>query len=357
MSSYEMSFKLRHISTATKKSGKPPSVSGTVAKAKDRLTYITREDAADEADIVLAHNGEVRAGVPRDEARAIMRKATDERAKKHRKGGVGVRLMDTLMVSLPNDATREEQRQMAEKMVGRLVGRSEAHALAAIHTDKKGNNHLHIAFLDGLEPAEYARLRNPDAKRVRRMEYGKLNEGGKPKELRKELAGIINSVARPQGRRTAEHRSFKERGVERQPQIHEGPQVQDKAHREDGASLTDRVEDRAAQNLEIIAARAGGDIGKVPSRWKRTTAFLDFWARRLGLTPPPPEKPAPEAAQRPQDKPLAREATHDQRSAREAHRTSLWKAIEQAEKGKKAARADTPSQRPKRRHRRGDVER
>ena len=335
---YEMSFKLRHLSTSTKKGGKPPSVSATVAKAKDRIAYITREDGAiEDADIILAHDGQIRRDLTRDEARSIMRQATEERAKKHRKGGVGVRLMDTIMVSLPNDATPDERRKMAGKMVGHLVGQSEAHALAAIHTDKAGNSHLHIAYLDGLETAEQARIRNPDAKRVRRMEYGKLNEGGKPKELRRELAGIINSVGKKEGRRKAEHRSFKDRGMKQQPQRHEGVQVHDKAARQGVPQLTPGAAARLDDNLTIIATRTVQAHGReapqhMPRRYMlsphlyetaqaKLSGFLSQFKPAPQLTAPGKgggllsraakwfeRKPPQEAQQRPQEAPARADA-------------------------------------------------
>ena len=60
----------------------------------------------------------------------------------------------------------------------------------------------------------------------------RLNEGGNRQEVRERIAATINAVAAPAGRRLAEVRSFKERGIDREPQRHEGPQVADKLARE-----------------------------------------------------------------------------------------------------------------------------
>ena len=108
---------------------------------------------------------------------------------------------------------------------------SEAFGMAAIHTDKRGNPHAHFLFVDGLESLDAAKARRPDAKRVRRADALRLNEGGNRQEVRERVAAAINATAAPAGRRLAEVRSFKDRGIDREPQRHEGPQVADKLAR------------------------------------------------------------------------------------------------------------------------------
>jgi hypothetical protein len=252
--------------------------------------------------LIFAHAGEINDGseVPTAELKKRMSQSIDERAKKHRKN-VGVRLSDTFIVSLPNDATAEECREMAKDMLSHLVGDSDAHALAAIHSDKERNKHLHIFFVDGQETRESALTRNPEAKRVRRRDFGQLNEGGKPKELRSKMAEIINRVGDREGRRFAEHRSFEERGIERTPQVHEGQEVQDKIVR--GDKLTDAAKDRVERNQDIIAenivAEGGNEtqqLQRVPKRW-RLPQFFDSWrSKLLGLMS---RKEVQEEAQKP----------------------------------------------------------
>jgi hypothetical protein len=294
---YELHFSMKHRNTLkARKRGRDiaeifpgfDTVAHNIKGAKANLGYIARDAARDDpADLIFAHAGEINDGseVPTAELKKRMSQSIDERAKKHRKN-VGVRLSDTFIVSLPNDATAEECREMAKDMLSHLAGDSDAHALAAIHSDKERNKHLHILFVDGQETRESALTRNPEAKRVRRRDFGQLNEGGKPKELRSKMAEIINRVGDREGRRFAEHRSFEERGIERTPQVHEGQEVQDKIVR--GDKLTDAAKDRVERNQDIIAeniAAEGGSetqqLRKLPKRW-RLPQFFDSWRSKLG---------------------------------------------------------------------------
>ena len=60
--------------------------------------------------------------------------------------------------------------------------------------------------------------------RVRRRNVLRLNELGRPKELRRELATIINEVAAERGLEGVEWRSFEARGIAKEPTTHDGPQ-------------------------------------------------------------------------------------------------------------------------------------
>lgn len=312
---YELHFSIKHRNTlkVPQKVRDSPeafpdfdSVAHNIKGAKQNLGYIARDAArADPADLIFAHAGKIKDGaeVEPGQLKKRMSQAIDERAKKHRKN-VGVRLSDTMIVSLPNDATDEECREIAWGMLSHLVGDSEAHAMAAIHSDKERNKHLHIFYVDGLETRESAKARNPEAKRVRRRDFGRQivqempvgtdgnqlkNECGKPitahGKLRADFAKIINDVGDREGRRFAEHRTFKERGIERTPQTHEGQEVQDKLAR--GDELTDASKDRVERNQEIIAANIvaeGGNenqqLRRVPKRW-RLPQFFDSWRSKL----------------------------------------------------------------------------
>ena len=146
--------------------------------------------------------------------------------------------------------------------------------------------------MDGLESIAAAKARRPDAQRVRRADALRLNEGGNRQEVRERIAATINAVAAPAGRRLAEVRSFKERGIDREPQRHEGPQVADKLAREpDRPTFTRRVYNRLKSNADALRKRlqrdtiegASIDPDDIPSRYRKGwigTALRD-WRQRV----------------------------------------------------------------------------
>jgi hypothetical protein len=191
--------------------------------------------------------------------------AVEERSKQG--GAVGRRLASTLIVSLPNDWPKAAQVEAMKRLTAHLAPPgSEAIAIGAIHRDKPHNTHMHFVVLDGLEHPDAALLRAhgrakeqvgmlpptpapPKAKRapwwqpwkreaappppppppkvdvrVRRRNVLRLNELGRPKELRRELAAIINEVAAERGLEGVEWRSFEARGIAKEPTTHDGPQ-------------------------------------------------------------------------------------------------------------------------------------
>lgn len=289
MSHYETTVRLTHISTSSKaRSGL--SVADAVGAAKAHLRYITRDDAAQPGDVIARSNGVILDGSP-DDLKAAAREAIDKRSQRHT-DAYGVRLADRLIVSLPRDATMDEQRTMCAAILSDFCGDSEAFGMAAIHTDKRGNPHAHFLFVDGLESIAAAKARRPDAQRVRRADALRLNEGGNRQEVRERIAATINAVAAPAGRRLAEVRSFKERGIDREPQRHEGPQVADKLAREpDRPTFTRRVYNRLKSNADALRKRlqrdtiegASIDPDDIPSRYRKGwigTALRD-WRQRV----------------------------------------------------------------------------
>lgn len=276
MAHYETTVSLSHISTSSKaRSGL--SVADAVGAAKAHLRYITRDDAAEDGNIIARTNGQFLDGST-DELKAAARNAIDNRSQKHT-DAYGVRLADRLIVSLPNDATITEQRQICANILEDFTADSEAFGMAAIHTDKDGNKHAHFLFVDGLESLEAAKARRPDAKRVRRADALRLNEGGNRQEVRARVAASINAVAIPAGRRAAEVRSYADRGIEREPQHHEGPQVADKTERgPDGpTALTRGVFKRLKANALALRKRleretaegASIDTDEIPARYRK----------------------------------------------------------------------------------------
>lgn len=276
MAHYETTVRLSHISTSSKaRSGL--SVADAVGGAKANLRYITRDDAAEDGNIIARTNGQFLDGPP-DELKAAARNAIDDRSQKHT-DAYGVRLADKLIVSLPNDATITEQRQMCATILEDFTADSEAFGMAAIHTDKAGNAHAHFLFVDGRESLEAAKARRPDAKRVRRADALRLNEGGNRQEVRARVAASINAVALPAGRKAAEVRSYADRGIQQEPQRHEGPQVADKLDRapDSPTALTGGIFKRLKANAVALRKRleretaegASIDADEIPARYRK----------------------------------------------------------------------------------------
>jgi hypothetical protein len=291
MSHYETTVRLTHISTSTKgRSGL--SVADAVGAAKANLRYITRDDAAQPGNIIARSNGAILDGSPAD-LKAAARSAIEARSERHT-DAYGVRLADKLIVSLPRDSTLDEQRTMCAAILTDFTRDSEAFGMAAIHTDKRGNPHAHFLFVDGLESLDAAKARRPDAKRVRRADALRLNEGGNRQEVRERVAAAINATAAPAGRRLAEVRSLKDRGIDREPQQHEGPQVADRIARvPDKPTFTRRVMARLKANVTQMRGRlerdthegASIDTDDMPPRYRKGwmgTALRD-WARRVSV--------------------------------------------------------------------------
>lgn len=289
MSHYETTVKLSHISTSTKgRNGL--SVAAAVGAATAHLRYITRDDAAQPGDVIARSNGAILDGSPAD-LKAAARAAIDARSQRHT-DAYGVRLADKLIVSLPRDATMDEQRTMCAAILTDFTRDSEAFGMVAIHTDKRGNPHAHFLFVDGLESLDAAKARRPDAKRVRRADALRLNEGGNRPEVRERIAATINAVAAPAGRRLAEVRSFKDRGIDREPQQHEGPQVADKLARQpDRNTFPRRVYARLKANADALRGRlqrdtiegASIDPEDIPSRYRKgwIGSALRDWRQRV----------------------------------------------------------------------------
>ena len=154
----------------------------------------------------------------------------------------------------------DEQRTMCAAILADFTADSEAFGMAAIHTDKRGNpTRISCSWMVS-NPSPPPRPRRPDAQRVRRADALRLNEGGNRQEVRERIAATINAVAAPAGRRLAEVRSFKERGIDREPQRHEGPQVADKLAREpDRPTFTRRVYNRLKSNADALRKRLQRD--------------------------------------------------------------------------------------------------
>lgn len=225
--SYEATINIRHISTSPK-----ARVGLTLPDAKNRATsnlrYITRSAAIWDGDIIGHSQGVTMiAENPADRiaAREMTLWALDARAAKHRPT-TGIRLADTMIISLPRDASPEHHREMVAGIVADLGGESDAWLIGAIHRDREGNPHAHLLAIDGLETEAQAKARRPNATRVRRADALRLNQGGNRQALRARIAAQINTVSEREGYRKAEVRSYEARGIERTPTHHYGPTKQ-----------------------------------------------------------------------------------------------------------------------------------
>lgn len=263
MARLELTTTFKAISTSPKarKSHSPAAATGRVKAA---ARYALRDTAAPEGEVAWAGN-RLDACPDRKAARLAFGQAVEERSNEG--GAVGRRLASTLIVSLPNDWPKAAQVEAMNRLTQHLAPPgSEAIAIGAIHRDKPHNTHMHFVVLDGLEHQSRAVLRAhgrakeqagmlppppapPKAKRapwwqpwkreaappppppppkvdvrVRRRNVLRLNELGRPKELRRELAAIINAVAAERGLEAVEWRSFEARGIAKEPTTHDGPQ-------------------------------------------------------------------------------------------------------------------------------------
>ena len=221
----ELTTRFTGISTSPQARNGGLSSSAAAGKAKANLRYICRPSAlGDDPQILTRGDFRTPAGEKvktHHQLKAAMRAAIDERSGKG--GARGIRVAEKMIFSLPNDWPQDAQREALQKIMRKMAdGSRDAKFIGTIHRDKKHNLHGHILALDGLETEDQARARRPDAKRVRRREVLRLGDRGRPKEMRRLFADVINEVAAECGLSGVEHRSFKERGLTH-PTKHEGP--------------------------------------------------------------------------------------------------------------------------------------
>lgn len=209
-------------------------VDKAAAKAKANLRYIARSTAVKKGHALGAgdmRNPDGSQVKSPSEGRAAMRKAIDARSITGGKNGK--RVAEKMIFSLPNDFAGKPAKEALRRIMQKLVGDGEAIAYGVIHTDRPDNLHCHILAVDGQESVESARKRSPNAKRVRRRDQLRMNERGRPREVRRIIAEEINAVATSYGLTKVEHQSFKDRGITREPGAHMGPQQKARLERED----------------------------------------------------------------------------------------------------------------------------
>ncbi|SFO96820.1 MobA/MobL family protein [Cohaesibacter marisflavi] len=282
MSTYHATISLSAISSdprsasnqsAIKKGGKALSTASAVSQAKAHVQYIVdpnKTDLAQEGMILAStEDGHVTTSQERRELIQSISEKLDRRTQKLQKPNRDgskkppilksrVRVMDKIIVSLPNDATLEHQAEIGRLTLSALIGDSGAFGIAAIHGDCENNKHMHIALIDGPESRDAAQKRaetrcetKPDKViRVRQGDHLRLNEAYAKRNTRLKIGEIINNVADRHGLRRAELRSLEELGIEREPQIHEGPRISQARRGDERASCISDLPPRTREALE-----------------------------------------------------------------------------------------------------------
>ena len=124
-------------------------------------------------------------------------------------------------LALPVELSRERQTELVRGYVReQFVGRGMV-ADVAMHWDKEDNPHAHVMLTmrEVLEEGFGAKVRE-------------WNERGLVREWRQRWAEHTNERLREAGcRERVDHRSFKDRGIEREPTRHEGPHVREMERR------------------------------------------------------------------------------------------------------------------------------
>lgn len=240
----ELTTTIRRVSSSPKaRSGLSPAAAAGRAVASIR--YITRSTAAEAVEWSGARLDAV-APEGRKAVKAALAEAIQERAQEG--GKQGRVIAGRFIVSLPNDWPLDARREALRRVCAHLAPPgSDALAMGALHNDKPDNPHMHILAVDGLESLESAQARatarrktkskaamaeaaktgehpNMPKTRARRRDALRLNELKRPKELRRDIAAILNDIAQREGLEGVEWRSFAERGITRPATKHDGPE-------------------------------------------------------------------------------------------------------------------------------------
>lgn len=291
----ELTTRFTGITTSIAARGGGVSARDASRAAAAHIAYIDRPSAKGERAV---------SGLPGDdpeEHRAVLRRMARARAKKGGKNGA--RVLEKGIVSLPNSWPSKGRQEACRRIAAHLApAGSEAAALVVTHRDKRGNEHIHFAAVDGRESVEAARARRPKAKRVRRAQVIRMTEGGRPKTLRRELATLLNEIADEHGLDGVEWRSFDARGITRKPSIHDGPQKRARHIKEDDAAsleawLSAGIKDPGEDFLATLPPqlRPGHEAlrpAASPSP-SQPGSMLTAGATADRQAPPPPEAPDP----------------------------------------------------------------
>jgi len=266
------------------------------------LRYIDRESAVEFRAMRGLHA--VDHDAQKAELRAHFRAAAATGAARE----TGARIAEKMIISLPADWDPETRQIGLERLLDHIAPKgSDVRAFGVVHDDKPSNPHIHIIAQDGDESKASARARAAaeGRKRARRQRVLRLGEKHRAKELRAEIAAVLNAVADERSGSRVEHRSFKERGIEdKSPFWHEGPERRARGARENDLDtwlgLDPRIDDVMLHNAaerrwrtDLAAARRAeaaspADLVQAALDRDAAAAERDGW----DLSPPAATGPA-----------------------------------------------------------------
>lgn len=233
----ELTTTFRNISTA---GGRAPS--DAAASACAHLRYIDRGPAVEFRATSNIAGADLKA------QRADLRQAFRQIAEKG--GKRGSRVAEKFVISLPNSWSADDRAEILRRLVEHIAPPdSDAKAWGVVHKDRPENRHIHIVAIDGAESRQDAVARKeagdwrrhpertqsadeavlgatrPPRTRIVRRNVIRLGDKTRAKEVRSEIAGVINQLAAERGLERVEHRSFAERGLEGPAMVKEGHTV------------------------------------------------------------------------------------------------------------------------------------
>lgn len=237
-----------------------------------------------------------------------------------------------IMVALPREFDARERFRALEDFISWNITANGYACTYAIHTDKDGRNpHAHILVANRrIDPktgrwaaksrSEFALDANgrripvidPDTGRQKigarnRKVWKRVNVSNNPldskeflERLRREWADSCNALL--PGYAVIDHRSFKARGIERIPTIHEGYASREMEKRGGRGDLCE--ENRRIQALNRLLDALRAMIGRLSDQ---AQGILTAVKRRQRPSGAPQAPSSPEPAERPQERPQARE--------------------------------------------------
>jgi hypothetical protein len=205
--------------------------SGKKGTAKDHVDYITRQGKyANRDDLIYVESGNLPDWAEGTATKFFKASDTYERA-----NGASYR---EHVIALPNELDMEQNCTLARQLARELVG-NKAHVLAVHAPEGKlgriSNPHVHLTYSDRVQDSinrpmdkTFARYNavHPEAGGCRKDSGGKnaLALRNEVIATRKKIADILNEALATHGHDArVDHRSHRERGIERQPERHLGP--------------------------------------------------------------------------------------------------------------------------------------
>lgn len=205
--------------------------SGKKGTAKDHIDYIARQGKyANRDDLIHVESGNLPDWAEGDPAKYFKASDAYERA-----NGAAYREHE---IALPNELSMKQNCALARQLARELIG-NKAYVLAIHAPEGKlgriSNPHVHLAYSDRVQdginrPMDRAFARynaaHPEAGGCRKDSGGKNAMALRDEVIatRKKIADIQNQALATYGHDArVDHRSHKERGIERQPERHLGP--------------------------------------------------------------------------------------------------------------------------------------